>query len=60
MFWIHGGAFTGDTANDNVFDGGNIVSRGDVVLVAIDHRLGTLGFLALNDGDTRGKFGLAD
>ncbi|KAH8879885.1 alpha/beta-hydrolase [Thozetella sp. PMI_491] len=60
MFWIHGGAFTGGTANDNTFDGGNIASRGDVVLVAINYRLSTLGFLALNDGITNGNFGLAD
>ncbi|KAK4443943.1 Alpha/Beta hydrolase protein, partial [Podospora aff. communis PSN243] len=59
-FWIHGGAFTGGTANDATFDGANIVSRGDMVLVAINYRLSTLGFLALNDGDTNGNFGLAD
>ncbi|KAM7197691.1 Alpha/Beta hydrolase fold [Rhypophila sp. PSN 637] len=58
--WIHGGAFTGGTANDATFDGGNIVSRGDMVLVAINYRLSTLGFLALNDGTTNGNFGLAD
>ncbi|KAK4210942.1 Alpha/Beta hydrolase protein [Rhypophila decipiens] len=58
--WIHGGAFTGGTANDATFDGGNIVSRGDMVLVAINYRLSTLGFLALNDSTTNGNFGLAD
>ncbi|KAK1756146.1 Alpha/Beta hydrolase protein [Echria macrotheca] len=58
--WIHGGAFTGGTANDATFDGGNIVSRGDMVLVAINYRLTTLGFLALKDGVTNGNFGLAD
>lgn len=60
MFWIHGGAFTGGTGSDSTFDGGNIVSRGDVVLVAINYRLTTLGFLALDDGVTNGNFGLAD
>ncbi|KAJ9154756.1 Carboxylic ester hydrolase [Pleurostoma richardsiae] len=60
MFWIHGGAFTGGTGSDPTFDGGNIVSRGDVVLVAINYRLTTLGFLALKDGVTNGNFGLAD
>ena len=60
MFWIHGGAFTGGTANDPTFDGGNIVSRGDVVMVAINYRLSTLGFLALDDGVTKGNFGFAD
>ena len=60
MFWIHGGAFTGGTANDPTFDGGNIASRGDVVMVAINYRLSTLGFLALDDGVTKGNFGFAD
>ncbi|KUJ14597.1 cholinesterase [Mollisia scopiformis] len=60
MFWIHGGAFTGGTGNDPTFDGGNVVSRGDVVMVAINYQLSTLGFLALNDGVTKGNFGIAD
>ncbi|KAL2017034.1 hypothetical protein VTK56DRAFT_2678 [Thermocarpiscus australiensis] len=59
-FWIHGGAFTGGTANDPTFDGGNMASRGDMVVVAINYRLSTLGFLALKDGVTNGNFGLAD
>lgn len=60
MFWIHGGAFTGGTGNDPTFDGGNMASRGDVVMVAINYRLSTLGFLALQDGTTKGNFGIAD
>ena len=60
MFWIHGGAFTAGTANDPTFDGGNIASRGDVVMVAINYRLSTLGFLALDDGVTKGNYGFAD
>ncbi|TAQ85351.1 hypothetical protein B7494_g6314 [Chlorociboria aeruginascens] len=60
MFWIHGGAFTGGTGSDPTFDGGNLASRGDVVLVTINYRLSTLGFLALNDGITNGNYGLAD
>jgi hypothetical protein len=30
------------------------------VVVTINYRLGTLGFLALDDGETNGNFGLAD
>ncbi|KAI0024731.1 Alpha/Beta hydrolase protein [Xylariomycetidae sp. FL0641] len=60
MFWIHGGAFTGGTSSDPTFDGGNLASRNDVVVVAINYRISTLGFLALNDGTTNGNFGLAD
>ncbi|KAI7773333.1 crystal protein [Diaporthe eres] len=60
MFWIHGGALIGGTGNDNTFDGGSVTSRGDVVLVAINYRLSTPGYLALDDGVTNGNFGLAD
>lgn len=60
MFWIHGGALIGGTGNDNTFDGGSVASRGDVVLVTINYRLSTLGYLALDDGVTNGNFGLAD
>jgi hypothetical protein len=38
MFWIHGGAFTGGTGSDPTFDGGNLASRGDVVVVTINYR----------------------
>ena len=60
MFWIHGGAFTGGTGGDATVDGGGLASRGDVVLVTINYRLTTLGFLALDDGATNGNYGLAD
>lgn len=60
MFWIHGGGFSTGSGSDNTFDGGSIASRGDVVLVSINYRLATLGFLALDDGVTNGNFGLRD
>jgi len=59
-FWIRGGAFTGGTANDPTIDGGNIASRGEVVMCAINCRLSTLGFLALNVGVTKGNFRFVD
>ncbi|KAL0931032.1 putative carboxylesterase from carbohydrate esterase family gh10 [Colletotrichum truncatum] len=60
MFWIHGGALTSGFGSDPMFDGGNLASRGDVVVVTINYRLGTLGFLALDDDVTNGNYGLAD
>jgi carboxylesterase type B len=57
---IHGGGFTEGTGNDPTFDGGNIASRGDVVLVNINYRLSTLGFLTLDDGVTNGNFAVSD
>ncbi|KAJ5656772.1 hypothetical protein N7507_008722 [Penicillium longicatenatum] len=60
MFWIHGGAFQTGTGSDPTSDGGNLASRGDVVMVTTNYRLGNLGFLALDDGTTNGNYGLAD
>ena len=40
MVWIHGGAFTIGSGSENYYDGSNLVSRGDVVVVTINYRLG--------------------
>ncbi|EPT02201.1 hypothetical protein FOMPIDRAFT_1029487 [Fomitopsis schrenkii] len=48
-----------DTGSDPTFAGGNMASRRDVVVVTINYRLSTPGFLALEDGVTNGNFGLA-
>ena len=49
MFWIHGGGFIGGAGSSDLYDGTQIVQKGDVVLVTINYRLGPLGFLYLND-----------
>jgi para-nitrobenzyl esterase len=61
MFWIHGGAFTGGSGSQTVYDATSITSRG-VILVTINYRLGVFGFFSspgLN-GDIQANFGLAD
>lgn len=60
MFYMHGGALSGGSGSNPTFDGGNLASRGDVVLVTINYRVSTLGYLALDDGVTKGNYGLAD
>ena len=60
LFWIHGGALTSGTGSDPTFAGGNMASRGDVVVVTINYRLTSLGFLAIPGTDITGNFGLAD
>ena len=60
VFFIHGGAFVLGAGTGGNSDGGNIASRGDVVMVIMNYRLGTLGFLALDDDHTKGNYGLAD
>ena len=60
MVWIFGGGFTAGSPNVEANDGGNLAARGDVVVVALNYRLSTLGFLALNDGKTNGNYWLSD
>lgn len=45
LVWIHGGSFTGGTANE--YDGSVLAQQGDVVVVTINYRLGAFGFLNL-------------
>lgn len=49
MVWIHGGAFQFGSGEEMMPVEQTLVSRGDVVLVTINYRLGPLGFLNLNE-----------
>ncbi|KAK5234147.1 hypothetical protein LTR47_004738 [Exophiala xenobiotica] len=60
LFWIHGGGFTGGTGADPLSDGGNLASREDIVVVTINYRLSTLGFLAIPGTNIKGNFGIGD
>ncbi|KAL6707766.1 hypothetical protein ACN47E_003887 [Coniothyrium glycines] len=60
LFWIHGGGFTGGSGADILSDGGNLASKEDLVVVTINYRLSTLGFLAIPGTDIKGNFGIAD
>ncbi|KAF9991658.1 hypothetical protein BGZ80_006206 [Entomortierella chlamydospora] len=44
MFWFHGGAFVFGSGSDPTFNGANMASRGQVVIVTLNFRLGLLGF----------------
>jgi para-nitrobenzyl esterase len=45
MVWIHGGAFILGSGSTSMYGGEHLARRGDVVVVTINYRLGTLGFL---------------
>jgi para-nitrobenzyl esterase len=49
MVWIHGGAFVTGSGSTPWYDGTRFATRGDVVVVTINYRLGALGFLHLAD-----------
>jgi para-nitrobenzyl esterase len=46
---FHGGNFDRGTANSPGYDGKNLALLGDVVVVAVNHRLASLGYLHLAD-----------
>jgi para-nitrobenzyl esterase len=50
LVWIHGGRFVRGSASEIPIDGAALARRGDIVVVAIQYRLGPLGFLHVNGG----------
>ncbi|MEU3465492.1 carboxylesterase family protein [Streptomyces sp. NPDC006733] len=58
IVWLHGGGFT--TGAGSSYDAHRMATRGDVVVVTVNYRLGALGFLALSGLPGSGTFGLAD
>ncbi|XP_015269464.1 PREDICTED: bile salt-activated lipase [Gekko japonicus] len=66
MIWIYGGAFIwggGQGANflsNYLYDGEEIATRGKVIVVTLNYRLGPLGFLSTGDDSLPGNYGLKD
>jgi len=47
MVWFHGGGFSAGSGNWNMYNGGNLAARQDVVVVTVNHRLNVFGYLYL-------------
>jgi para-nitrobenzyl esterase len=61
MVWIHGGSFL--NGSGDIYDARRLSSRGGILVVTINYRLGAMGFLAhpaLGQGGHVGNYGLAD
>ncbi len=56
LVWIHGGAFVMGAGSAIAYHGAGLARRGDVVVVTLNYRLGSLGFLALGDVAPGGGF----
>ena len=48
MVWFHGGGFATGSGSSRAYDGARLASRGDVVVITVNHRLNVLGYLALS------------
>lgn len=60
MVWFHGGWFAIGSGNEPAYDGGNLARNQDVVVVTVNHRLGVLGHLAMDDVPGSGNAGMLD
>lgn len=61
LVWLHGGGFI--NGSSSIYNSTRLTTRGDVVVVTVNYRLGALGFLAhpaLGAGPDVGNYGLAD
>lgn len=58
MVWLHGGGFSGGTAN--TYDPKRLVVEGDVVVVLVEFRLNIFGFFGFPGLEGSGTFGLQD
>ena len=52
LFWIHGGGFGSGSGAVPLYNGKSLATRGNVVVVTINYRLGLLGFLNLREVTT--------
>lgn len=65
LFWIHGGGYSAGSGQElKSYDGENLARRGDVVVVSVNHRLNSLGYLNLAEYGPRwadsANVGMAD
>ncbi|XP_051249666.1 bile salt-activated lipase-like [Dicentrarchus labrax] len=66
MVYLFGGAFLLGASNDvailgdSLYDGKEMAERGNVIIVTVNYRVGTLGFLSSGDARLPGNYGLWD
>jgi para-nitrobenzyl esterase len=49
MVWFHGGGLTRGSGSSNAYDGARLATRGDVVVVTVNHRLNVFGYTYLGE-----------
>src|SRR5215469_1564910 len=60
MVFIHGGYFVFGAGSLPIYDGAYLSASGNVVVVTLNYRLGSLGFLAVPELGLTGNYGILD
>ncbi|KAH6939495.1 hypothetical protein HPB50_018580 [Hyalomma asiaticum] len=60
LFWIHGGGYRTGTASAPLYDSKTLAAVGDIVVVSINFRVGSFGFLYTGPGSSSGNYALWD
>ena len=60
MVFVHGGAFVYGAGSLPLYDGSYLAASGNVVVVTLNYRLGSLGFLAVPELGLKGNYGILD
>lgn len=60
MVWIYGGSFLSGSSALDLYDGKFLAADNDVVVVSMQYRVGSLGFLSFDHLDAPGNAGVMD
>ncbi|XP_069103406.1 acetylcholinesterase-like isoform X1 [Argopecten irradians] len=60
MVWIYGGSFLSGSSALDVYDAKYLAAEEDVVIVSLQYRVGSLGFLSFDHLDAPGNAGVMD
>lgn len=60
LLWIFGGGFYSGTGTLALYDGRTLAAEEDIIIVTINYRVASLGFLFLDGADAPGNAGLFD
>jgi len=58
LYWIYGGAYI--VGISDMYPGENLAVKGQVIVVTINYRIATLGFVSTGDSAAEGNYGLWD
>lgn len=55
MVWVHGGAYIFGAGSQPLYDGRALATRGDLIVVTLNYRMGAFGFLDLSGIESDGQ-----